>query len=227
MSQPSARPGLPPTALITHDVSNYNQTTRGYLEMLLDEQMGPLTDEQTRALSTCLRQCLRIQSLMDSIALLEQMAQRECRPEVLDAGQILREQVAVVQHEFSDRDIRLRSAAVDCRVKAEPQLSLVFRHLLRNAVQHNDREVVEIGITAREPTGDDPRWRFSISDNGPGVPPARREGLFLRLDGQTVHGSGLGLAVCKRLLERWGGEIWLEESPGERGAVIGLSLPAA
>ena len=58
------------TALLSHDISNHNQTSRGYLEMLLADQLGPLNEDQARALTVCLRQTTRVQNLIDSVRLL-------------------------------------------------------------------------------------------------------------------------------------------------------------
>jgi len=57
------------------------------------------------------------------------------------------------------------------------------------------------------------------------VPPNRCDELFSRLDNRDIHGSGLGLSVVRRLVERWGGRIWLEPGEPGKGATFGLTLP--
>jgi signal transduction histidine kinase len=212
-------------ALLTHDISNYNQTTRGYLEMLLDEQLGPITDEQARVLTTCLRQCRRIQSLIDAIRLLEQLVRTAPATEPLDLDEVIRDTILAVQREYSDRDIRVRFIPAHRQVLAEPQLSVVFHQLLSNATRHNDSEVVEIDLHLSKSTSEPPMWRILVADNGNGVPPAKRDLVFGRLENEQVHGAGLGLSLTRALVTRWGGEIWLEQTDEGQGAIFGLTLP--
>jgi signal transduction histidine kinase len=73
------------------------------------------------------------------------------------------------------------------------------------------------------------RWFLFISDNGEGIPIEQRERIFAplsRLHGQNLPGTGLGLAVCKIIIERLGGRIWVDSIPGQ-GSTFHFSLPAA
>lgn len=214
------------TAILTHDISNFNQTARGYLEMLAGEQMGPTTSQQQRALESCLRQSRRIQSLVESVRLLEELADSPAEPEDVDLDAAIREAVASVQREYSEREIRVEFTGAGRRVHAEPSVVAVFQHLVRNAVQHNDCEVVEIALSARldDSSG---RWVVEVSDNGPGVPEAKRDALFERLRARQIHGAGLGLSLVRELLERWSGVIRARGAGAGRGARFEVEIPAA
>jgi signal transduction histidine kinase len=212
------------TSLLAHDISNYNQTSRGYLEMLLEEYMGVLSEEHARVLTICLRQSNRIQSLLESVRLLSDVATAPVEPMVIDLDEPIREAIRFVEKDFADREIRVRFTPADRRTRAEDHLGTVFRHLLSNAVRHNDAEVAEIDVAISE-TQEPGFGRVLISDNGDGVPPARCQDLFSRLDNRDIHGSGLGLSVVRRLVERWGGRVWLEPSEAGQGATFGLTLP--
>jgi signal transduction histidine kinase len=216
------------TSLLAHDISNYNQTSRGYLEMLLEEQMGPLTEEQARVLTVCLRQANRIQSLLESIRLLSDLTRTPIELDTFNLDDAIRDAVQWVEKDFADREIRARFTPAGRLVKAERQLADVFRHLLSNAVRHNDAEVIEIEvrITEREAAAER-RWEVLVTDNGAGVPPARVPDIFSRLGHRDIHGSGLGLSVVRELVERWGGKVWLEPGRPGVGAIFGLQLVAA
>ena len=108
----------------------------------------------------------------------------------------------------------------------ESHLSQVFQNLIGNAIKYRKPdEPVQIRLSARSVDG---RWIFSIADNGIGVPPAYKEtifGIFKRLHPNSKYsGAGMGLAICKRIVERYGGRIWVESETG-CGANFFFSIP--
>ena len=115
------------------------------------------------------------------------------------------------------------------RVQAdEMQLVELFQNLIGNAIKfHRDGSAPEIRIAARPEEG---HWLFSVADNGIGMEPQYLEQVFVifkRLHTSTAYpGTGIGLAVCKRIVERHGGRIWAESSAGN-GSTFFFTLPAA
>lgn len=107
------------------------------------------------------------------------------------------------------------------------QMFTVFKHLIGNALKfrRSDRPS-EIGIQAERANQE---WLFSVRDNGIGIPPqdaTRVFDVFLRLHSYHDHpGAGIGLSLCKRIIERHGGQIWVATSPAE-GTTIHFTLPA-
>lgn len=214
--------------LLYHDISNYNQTSRGYFEMLLAEQMGPMNDEQVRAIQICFRQTSRIQNLLDSVRLLVEMDGAPVRPERLNLDTLLQSTIQWIQRTHSEREIRVRFSPAGRMAAAESHLEMVLRHLLTNAVCHNDTELVEIDIEVEavrpETTS---TWKVLISDNGNGIEEARQDVLFDRLAIKEVHGFGVGLSLARMLVRRWGGDLWLESSDPDHGSVFGFTVPQA
>lgn len=108
----------------------------------------------------------------------------------------------------------------------ESHLSLIFQNLVENAIKYR-KEGVEprIELSAK---GKDGLWVFTVADNGIGVPATYREaifGIFKRLHGNgTYSGTGMGLAICKRIVERYGGRIWVE-SDADEGSQFSFSVP--
>ena len=86
----------------------------------------------------------------------------------------------------------------------------IFQNLISNAVKYRTARPPRIHIAARQ-TED--VWLFSVADNGMGIDPAYHQtifGVFKRLHGREVPGTGIGLAICQRAVERYGGRIWVE-----------------
>jgi len=109
----------------------------------------------------------------------------------------------------------------------ESHLAQVFQNLFGNAIKYRrDDQVPAIELLAKEVDG---YWNFIIADNGIGIPDAYHEtifGIFKRLHAHSKYaGTGMGLAICKRIVERYRGRIWVDSAP-EQGSRFSFSIPA-
>jgi len=103
-------------------------------------------------------------------------------------------------------------------------LVVLFQNLIGNAIKYRDAGSTRITISA---AAEDREWTFSVADNGIGIDPAYHKkifGLFKRLHGAQYQGTGIGLALCRRIVEHHGGAIWVESEPG-KGATFRFTLP--
>jgi signal transduction histidine kinase len=108
----------------------------------------------------------------------------------------------------------------------ESHLSQIFQNLIGNAIKYRKQaDRLRIDLFARRAGG---YWIFSIADNGIGIPPAHKEtifGIFKRLHTTEKYpGTGMGLAICQRIIERYGGRIWVESEQGQ-GSNFLFTLP--
>jgi light-regulated signal transduction histidine kinase (bacteriophytochrome) len=105
------------------------------------------------------------------------------------------------------------------------QITQLFQNLIGNAIKFHGPTKPEITITTLRKDG---QWQISVADNGIGIEPQYFERIFLifqRLHGRSQYkGTGIGLAVCKRIVERHGGKIWVESKPNE-GTVFYFTIP--
>jgi PAS domain S-box-containing protein len=100
----------------------------------------------------------------------------------------------------------------------------LLQNLIGNSIKYRSQEPPHIHVSAEKPDGE---WRFSVSDNGIGIAPeyqTRIFGVFKRLHGKEIPGTGIGLAICQRVVEQNGGRIWVESEP-DRGATFYFTLP--
>jgi PAS domain S-box-containing protein len=99
------------------------------------------------------------------------------------------------------------------------QLTQLFQNLVGNALKYHGDRPLRIGIDAQEEAG---HWRFEVRDNGIGIDPLFFDKIFIifqRLNNKSDYaGTGIGLAICKKIVERHGGRIWVESAPGEGSA---------
>ncbi|MCH8905264.1 MAG: GHKL domain-containing protein [Bacteroidetes bacterium] len=107
----------------------------------------------------------------------------------------------------------------------EVQVRHIFRNLVGNALKYNDKEHGTVEISSRRQNGS---WEFSISDNGPGVKEQYHSKIFQMFE--TVpgrgyqNGTGIGLALVKKIVKSYGGKVWLKSKVGE-GSTFFFTLP--
>jgi chemotaxis family two-component system sensor kinase Cph1 len=102
----------------------------------------------------------------------------------------------------------------------------VFQNLISNAIKYHDDQIPQVHVSAEPDRGG---FRFTVADNGIGIDPRHRErifNIFARLRPKVYGGTGVGLAICKRVIEAHGGRIWAD-SNGPRGTKFVFTLPNA
>ena len=135
------------------------------------------------------------------------------------------------------QDLAVKIAETDAEITAKDlplvygdgsQLNQVFQNLLDNAIEYSGEEPPRIHIGAeRTDSGDE--WLIAVSDEGVGIDPDEQDRIFEVFQSLGSHeesGTGIGLALVERIVERRGGEIWVDSTPGE-GSTFSFTLPAA
>jgi len=209
----------------SHDLQEPLRMIGGYTRLLASKYGDGLDEQANRYIGQTVDGVDRMQKLIDDLLSYSRVETHGKPFEEVDAK-------SAFDWAITNLEVALEQSGglVTCdelpRVTAEPtQLGQLFQNLISNAIKYGPEERTEIHVGAvREEDG----WRFSVSDNGVGIAGEDLERvfeLFRRLDsGSSEPGTGVGLAVCKRIVGRHGGRIWAKSEPGQ-GSTFYFTLP--
>jgi PAS domain S-box-containing protein len=200
--------------ILRHDVRNDMGVITGWLSTLEDAVDGDDADALAR-IRAASKHVVELTDLAREYVDVV-VSEGEFDLEPIDLAATLETELAVRRQTFPDAEFRIAGDLPDVEVEANELLGSVFRNLLVNAVQHNDKPdpVVEVAATV-----DDGTVRVSVADNGPGIPPEQRERLFGEgQKGLESGGTGMGLYLSREIVHGYGGEIRVRD--GELGGAV-------
>jgi len=216
---------------VTHELRTPLTSIRALSEILHDDPRTRLEDRR-RFLGVIVKEAERLTRLINQTLDLAKIesGNAEWHTSELDVAEVVREAVEATSQLFRDRGVglALRLAERLPRVRADrDRLMQVLVNLLSNAVKFSapQQGQVEIRLGLQGNA-----LRIDVQDDGPGVGPADRETIFerFRQAGDTLtgkpRGTGLGLPISRRIVEHFGGRLWLEDGAG-KGATFSFSLP--
>ncbi|WP_290817318.1 ATP-binding protein [Halovivax sp.] len=211
----------------SHDLREPLRMISRYLELLSDRHAGDLDDEATEFLEFATDGADRMRTMVDDLLRYARVESEGEPLEPVDLDAVFADAVTDLQVRIEETDADVEAGPLP-RVRGDPgQLRQLFQNLLSNAIAYSGDEPPRIRVSADRV---DDAWVVSVRDEGIGIDPAEQDRifeLFQRLHGVDEHdGSGIGLALCRRIVERHGGEISVDSTPGE-GSTFSFTLPAA
>lgn len=212
----------------SHDLQEPLRTITSFIQLVERKCSGGLDEEAREYIRFAVGGTHRMRQLIRDLLLFSRIG-TEGRPfaatnletvldiVAADLGRAIAESDAVVTHD------PLPVLEVD-----RAQMTSLLHNLIGNAIKYRRADVPPLVHVGAEPTENG--WLLSVRDNGIGIDPAHFERIFVifqRLHGQDRYeGTGVGLAVCKKIVERHGGRIWVRSEPG-KGAIFFIALPIA
>lgn len=217
--------------LASHDLKEPLHSIQTFTSLLVQQGKGQLNQaslNHTESIDNCAR---RMESLLDGILALSEVGEHALHIAPVDLGQVVDEAIHSLSGQVKESGTRIEFrglflAKLPVVEGDATQLVRVMQNLVSNAIKHRKEKQVRVEIDCEAgPTGE---TLLSVSDNGPGVPDQQREQIFELFSPLHVQtpGTGIGLAICRRIVDLHGGKIWAE-TPAGGGTRIVISLPPA
>ncbi len=211
----------------SHDLQEPLRMIASYGELLqkrFGNKLGTTGDEY---IAYIVQGCIRMDSLLRDLRAFTQASLSGQEPAgETDANAMLQRALLDLKASIEESGAEIKSAMLPAVRVHEVHLEQLFQNLIGNAIRYRSQLPPRIYVAA-ERSGD--AWRFSVQDNGIGIEPEYKEqifGIFKRLHTVADYpGTGMGLAICQRIVERAGGRIWVESEPGQ-GSTFFFTLPA-
>lgn len=211
-------------SIASHDLQEPLLAAASDLKLFERHYRGRIDAENERLLADAIEGTLRMQLLVRNLLDYSRAGAPQKKPlEKTDAAQALRISLESLRLTIESAGAVITHAGLP-QIMADPiQMARLFQNLIGNAIKYRGGEPPRIHVGAERGEGE---WIFSVRDNGIGIPPEHRERifeLFQRGPGRRP-GTGIGLATCKKIVERHGGRIWVESETG-KGSVFYFTIP--
>ena len=209
----------------SHDLQTPLRAISGYLNLLTKRFDGKLDGDADRFIHRTHANVLRMQRLINDLLTYSRLTTRAHPFQPTDCDQVVAEVLEMLQPVIEESGARVMQGALPTIPADGGQLFQLFQNLIGNAIKFRDHRPHEVHVGEERA---DKGWIFSVKDNGIGIDPQYGERIFLIF--QRLHtmdqypGTGIGLAICKKIVERHGGKIWVESKAGE-GATFKFLLP--
>ncbi|QLD89291.1 histidine kinase [Natronomonas salina] len=210
----------------SHDLQEPLRMVSSYLRLLEDRYDDDLDEEAHEYIEFAVDGADRMRAMVDGLLQYSRVQSEGDPVGPVDLDEVLAD---------ARDDLAVRIEATDAEIEADPlpvvegdenQLRQVFQNLLENAIKYSGDEPPRIDVSAER--SDDGDWRVAVGDDGIGVDPDHHDRIFQMFKQlqSGEDGAGIGLPLCKRVVERHGGEMWLDSEPGD-GSTFHVTLPAA
>jgi PAS domain S-box-containing protein len=213
---------------VSHDLRSPLRGMDGYSKLLLEDHAAVLDDDGRFMLKQVRESALQMGNLIDDLLVFSRMGRREIQIAICDVGAITRDLFEEMRRGHPGRRLRFELQDLPHCAADTTMVREVLRNLLDNAVKFTktrEEAVIEVGIgKVSEEEGE----TYYVKDNGVGFDPRYRDKLFQVF--QRLHraedfkGTGIGLALVKRIIDRHGGNVWAEGSV-DKGAIFYFTLP--
>jgi len=210
----------------SHDLQEPLRMVSSYTQLLAKRYKGRLDSDADEFIAFAVDGCHRMQGLIQDLLVYSRAGSNGKALRELSCENSLKLALANLRTTIEQSGAVVTHDALPAIKTDEAQLTQVFQNLVGNAIKYRRAESPRVHVSASRNGGNE--WIFSVRDNGLGIDPQYFDRIFVlfqRLHGRDeFEGTGIGLAICKKILERLGGRIWVESQP-EKGSTFYFALP--
>jgi len=209
----------------SHDLQEPLRMIATYTQLLAERYRGQLDEQADKYIGYSVDGALRMQTLIHDLLRLSQVGKREIEPKEADCRVAVEQALKNLQAAIQESGAVVKWNGLPVVMADPSQLTQVFQNLIANAIKFHGTETPVVQIDAEKK---DHEWVVTVSDNGIGIPAERWKDIFVifrRLHTRAEYsGNGIGLSICKKIIEQHGGRIWVESEPGH-GCNFQFTLP--
>ena len=211
----------------SHDLQEPLRMVAIFGQLLADRYKGKLDSDADAYLGFLVEGAHRMRALVDGLLTFSRVQSTAREFQAIDSEGVLRNALADLTVTIEQSRAEVTHSPLPTVMADGTQLEQLFQNLIGNAVKFSGGAPPHVHVSA-DRVGE--QWIFSVRDNGIGIDPRYHDkifGIFQRLHSrETYPGTGIGLSVCKRIVERHGGRIWVESAEGQ-GSTFYFSVPSA
>jgi len=197
-----------------------------YTQLLAERYRGKLDQQADKYIAYSVDGAVRMQALIQDLLKFSRVGRQEIERRTTDCRAVVEQALKNLQASVDESGAVVRWKGLPVVMADVSQLTQVFQNLIANAIKFRGGETPAIEINAEE---EDEQWVLTVSDNGIGIPAENWEDIFVifrRLHTRDEYpGNGIGLSICKKIIERHGGKIWIE-AQATAGCCFKFTLPA-
>ncbi|HEX3822625.1 MAG TPA: ATP-binding protein [Candidatus Sulfotelmatobacter sp.] len=209
----------------SHDLQEPLRMVAAYTQLLEQRYQGKLDETADKYIHYAVDGALRMQTLVQDLLAFSRVGREGNEAKLVDVNLAVQSALINLQSTIRDSNAQVQYGQLPSMVADHSQLTQLFQNLIGNAIKFRGQEAPRIAISAEKK---DREWILSVADNGIGIAPEYAETIFVifkRLHTREEYaGSGIGLAICKKVVEQHGGRIWMESEPG-KGSTFRFALP--
>lgn len=210
----------------SHDLQEPLRMITSYSQLLVKGYRGQLENEASICVGFITEGTKRMRVLLADLLAYTQLTGDAREPvESVNLNQVFDKVIENCKPAIEESKAIVTSENLPIIRGHEPHFLQLFQNLVSNAIKYRGESAPRVHISAASQDG---AWRFAVADNGLGIDPEYHQkifGVFKRLHGKTIPGTGIGLAICQRVVQRYGGRIWVE-SHVNQGATFYFILSA-
>lgn len=202
--------------IASHDLQTPLRGIAGFAQLLQSDYGGKLDSEADRRLERIVAGVKHMQELIDDMRSFTSVESRARPFEMTDLNAVFAQVLETLAPSIVDAGAQVTATELPSVACDRTQISQLLRNLIANAITYHGKRPPKIEVSAEQRAGE---WVISVRDNGIGIEAKQHDNIFKmfrRLHSQERYpGTGIGLAICRRIAERHGGNIWLDSAPGE------------